>query len=231
MNIFGDVIAKAIVMIVIYLIISNALDNLRFRTKALIIFFIGIVMGGIFYLAYYYDLQSDTMENQYTYFTLIGVNALTALYFLITTFTKYRRNEFDKYRTKTKRVEPTSKVHYREFLYLVFEYKNEYLLKKHKEHYSGLNIRLKKGSFHDEEINSLLRKYDSMYAKVKLYGEYVDNKKKEIYYAYLINLNKAFDMKKFEWFNFSKIRFLEMHDFDKELIYRLLIKEKFNIEK
>lgn len=232
MNIYDDIISKVIVMILVYLILNRALGNLRYRLSALIVFIFGIVLGSIFIIAYILDLEAGVVRNQYDYLVYIITNFVFAIASIIYAFTRYRKNDFVKYNyNQTRNYEPTSKVHYKKFLYLVFEYKNEYLFKKHKENYSGVNIALKKGNFHDVEINKLLKQHSAENSKVTLYGEYTDTQKKEIYYVYLINLDKSISIKKHEFIYYSKIRFIEMENFDKELVYRVLIKEKFNIEK
>lgn len=232
MDIYQEIASKVVTMLLIYLILNRALSNIRHRKRALIVFIVGVLLGGAFLLAYKLDLDSDTMFDKYDYLTYIAINFVFAILSIIYTFTRYRHNEFLKYNNdKTRYSEAISRVHYKKYLYLVFEYKNEYLLRKHKETYSGMNIDLKKGNFHDVEINSVLKRYGVEESNVTLYGEYADTTKKEIYYAYLINLNKSIEIKKYESVYYSKIRFLEMSDFDKEIIYRILIKDKFEIEK
>ena len=232
MELFEQIASKIVSMLLIYLLIHRALSNVRHRTRSLIIFIVGVFLGGAFLVAYKLDLDSDTMFNKYDYFIYIMINFSFAIFSIIYTFTKYRKNQFLEYSNDKRRYsESISRVHYKKFLYLVFEYKNEYLLTKRKETYSGMNIELKKGKFHDIEINFILKRYGVDGSTVTLYGEYVDTKKKEIYYAYLINLNKSIEIKKYESVYYSKIRFLEMSDFDKEIVYRILIKDKFEIEK
>lgn len=232
MDIFEEVIKKIIFMAIIYLIINRALDNLSHRKKAVIIFFIGLTISGIFYLAYYLDFKNGQMAPEVYYLSYIGINLVIAFGTLIYNFIKYKKNKFDRYKyNRRTKIEPTSKVHFKEYLYLVFEYKNEYLFKKRKEIHSGLNFRLKKESFHDEEINSILRKHGADESVFNLVGKYTNNKTKEIHHVYLINLNVEINIRGCEFVQYSKVRFLEMNDFDKEIVYRVLIKEKFDIEK
>lgn len=232
MVIFQSIISKVAVMLLIYLILNRALSNLRRRKKALIIFLIGISLSGLFFIAYIVDKNNPNNPfEDYIYFTYIASNIFFGSAFLLFGIKGTRKNDFIKQNyIKQKDYSPTSRVHYKKFLYLVFEYKNEYLLKKDKETYSGMNLRLKKGEFHDVEIGNLLKKYNAIESKVTEYGEYVSTKNKEIFYVYLINLDRSIDIKKCEYIYYSKIRFLEMSDFDKEIIYRVLIKEKINIE-
>ena len=233
-NLYEDIISKIVVMLLIYLILNRALGNLRYRVRALIVFLFGITLSGAFLLAYFLDKNAGTIfiVQELDYFVYIIVNLIFAFGSIIFTFTKYRKNDFVKYKyEKTRYSDPTSTVHYKKFLYLVFEYKNEYLFKKTKETYSGINIALKNGNFHDVVISDFLKKHNSTDSIVTLYGEYTDNTKREVYYVYLINLDKQIDLKKHEYVFYSRIRFLDMADFDKELIFRVLIKEKFNIEK
>ena len=89
----------------------------------------------------------------------------------------------------------------------MFEYKNEYLFKKHKETYSGTNFRLKKGEFHDVEIGALLKSLVHKNSKVTEYGEYTNTKTKEIYYIYLINLDKEINIKNHEFVFILKLGF------------------------
>lgn len=232
MDLFEEIASKVVTMLLIYLILNRALSNIRHRKRALIIFIVGVLLGGAFILAYKLDLDSDTMFNKYDYLTYMVINFIFAIASIIYTFTRYKKNDFLKYNNdKSRYSESISRVHYKKYLYLVLEYKNEYLLRKHKETYSGMIIELKKGNFHDVEINSILKRYGVEGSNVTLYGEYVDTTKKEIHYAYLINLDKSIEIKKYESVYYSKIRFLEMSDFDKEIVYRVLIKDKFEIEK
>lgn len=232
MDIIQSVVSKVAIMLLIYLIINRALSNLRKRKKAFIIFLVGIFLSGIFLIVYFIDKQNPTKSySDYVYFTYIITNFVFAIFYLIYGLTLYRKNEFINYNfSKRKDFVPTSRVHYKKFLYLVFEYKNEYLFKKHKETYSGTNFRLKKGEFHDVEIGALLKKFGAQNSKVTEYGEYTNTKTKEIYYIYLINLDKEINIKNHEFVFYSKIRFLEMSDFDKGIIYRVLINERIDIE-
>lgn len=230
-NVFSEIISKIIVMALIYLIINKAFNNFRYRTKYLILFIIGAIISGAFYLALVLD-KGNHQQSIYSYYTFIVVNAVVALHSLYKLIFKFRKNEFQKYSyNNTKKVERTSKALYKEFLYLLFEYKGEYLLKKTKQTYSGMKISLKRAYFHDEAISKVLSKYHCESKEVTMYGEYTDTKNKEIYYVYLISLTNDINPKKYEWFHFSKIRFLDLTDFDKEIIYRVLLKEKFEIKR
>ena len=232
MDIFQSIITKVAILLLIYLILSRALSNVRRRTRGIIIFFVGLFLGGIFLFAYFIDSQNpNNVIPEHEYFTYIIINLTFSIVFFIFALARFRKNEFTRHNYfKDNDYSPTSKVHYKKFLYLVFEYKNEYLLRKHKETYSGMNLALKKGEFHDVEIGSLLKQYNAINSKVTAYGQYTNTKSKEIYFAYLINLDKDISIKKYEFIYYSKIRFLEMNDFDKQIIYRVLIKEKIDLE-
>jgi len=232
MDIFQRIIVKVAIMLLIYLIINRALKDLRRRTRAIIIFMIGMLLGGLFLFAYFIDMQNT--ENpipSYEYFTYIIANFVFAICSIIYGLTRYIRNEFRRQNYfKDKDYSPTSRVHYKKLLYMVFEHKNEYLLKKHKETYSGVNLPLKKGEFHDVAIGFFLKQHKVEKSKVTAYGQYTNTKTKEIYFIYLVNLDNSINLKKHEFVYYSKIRFLEMDDFDKQIIYRVLIKEKIDLE-
>ena len=232
MDIYADIISKAVVVFFIYIILNRALSNLSYSKKYYILFFISLGISVLFYLAYLYDKNTNTIYSPYRYFSYIGSSAIFALYSLIKTVGKTRKNQFKKYNHySNKKVERISRAHYKEYLYLLFEYKGEYLLKQTKQTYSGMNIRLKKGKFHDEEIKRLVERYNGRISDVTMYGEYVDSKNKEVYYCYLITLDEEINLKKYKWYQFSRIRFLEFADFDKEIVDRLLLKDNFEINK
>jgi len=232
MDIFVNIISKLLVLTILYAIIVKAMQPLRFRTKYLTLFFISLIFTLLFLCALIFDSKTNTISrNKFNYYSYIAGNSFMGLYSLANLIFRFRKNDFLRYSSHEKKtIERVSKVHYKEFLYILFEHNEEYLLRKENEMYSGMNIGLKKDKFHDDVIKSLLNKYNVTAKEIIKYGKYTIKNKKEIYHVYQISINEQLQLKNYELVHYSKIMYLNLSDLDKELIFRVILNEKFDIE-
>lgn len=225
MEIYDLIISKMLIMGLIYFIFNNALGRMKYKIKSIIILVFGIALAIGFYFAYRYDLIHEMYADKEDYFIYVIINIVYSLCFFI--YYILIKNPYAmKFSHKT-----TSKVYYKDYLYIVFKHEDNYLLTKKKEMYSGLNFPIKRTEFHDDVISKIINEAKISNYQIEKIGTYKMTLKKEIHTIYLIDLFENIIYKDFIQINKKEIMNLPMDNFDKEIIFRIIIGESINIEK
>ncbi len=218
------IVANILLFGLIYLIFNRAIGNLRLRRRWLLNLIFGLFLTSLFVIAFFIDYQKDALILYRNYLIYSSINFVYTIgitvYYLIIIF----GNPFD-------RKIVTSKVYYQEYIYLVYHYQKDYYLVKKKHFYQGVIIKLKKTDFQDDVIKKLIKQKNiSTYGEPTKIGQLTVNENKQIYYCYIIDLQETLHAKKFEAINGYQIQYLNLKPLDKNIIYRIIIRDPFEIE-
>lgn len=218
------IVANFLLFGLIYLIFNRSIGALRIRLRWLLNFIFGLILTSLFVIAFFIDYQKDALILYRNYLIYGSINFLYTISISLYYFIIIVGNPFDR-----KMV--TSKVYYQENIYLVYHYKNDYYLLKKKDFYQGVIIKLKKTDFQDDVIRKLIKQKNiSIHSEPTKLGQLILNEKKQIYYCYIIDLEEVINAKGFEAINGYQVQNLNLNPFDKNIIYRIILREPFNIE-
>ena len=232
----------------IYFVIIRLFNNFNNIKKALVALVVGIVLTLIIVIGILidnYNLQFNLKNLWYYSFLIVNILMMitipTVLYFV----GKSRHQQFRNYHIKIvkekQKVIPTIKEK-EEYVYYVFKCKDHYLLKKKmldsNEIYYSETVKLNKILFHDEMIKELINKYnlcefnpDNVLSANQIGEALVKGKKDKHYYCYLIELNdKVKSLEDYEMISAYDLFRYNMEDFDKKILFHMILKETFKIE-
>lgn len=133
-------------------------------------------------------------------------------------------------RTITKR--NLSKYYFTEYLYIIYRHENDICLKNRKEKYHGLVYRLKNNEYHDSFIHKLNQRL-KVTGKIEInkLGKVTYKSKRKTYFCYEITVYDSQEIKNLESVNAYQLVNLPLEQFDKEILYRLILREPFDIDK
>lgn len=228
MDIANTVLKGALGAGLIFFILNNVIKRLKTKTKAWINVGVGVALSGLFGLALVVDFPEsgrDARLFNITFMASVFTIALSyALYYFISGY------GFAFARTR----DLESKFYYQEFVYLIFRHGNVFYLKKDKNgFYSGVVSKAKKSRFLEDVINELLQEMRvgiSASAVTKV-GKLTFREPKEIYHCFYADGPVIDGLEGFEEVNAYEAATLPMRELDKEIIFRIIIREKFDIEK
>lgn len=232
----------------IYFVIIRLCTNFNHLKKALVALIVGIVQTLIIVIAIILDgfnYPFDLTHLWYYAFLIISVLFMIIIPIIFLAIGKSRHQQFRNYHLKIKKqkekVAPTIKDK-DEYVYYVFKCKEHYLLKSkvvegNKVYYSEQE-RLNKIIFHDEMINNLISKYQlNFFNKENVIGinqigeVLVKAKKDKHFYCYLIEIEESVDtLNEYEMISAYDLFRYNMEDFDKQILFHMILKEKFKIE-
>jgi hypothetical protein len=207
----------------LFIIINGAIRNLHYRTKALLNLFVGLILSGIFIAALIYDYTGGLWTDYLSYWIYIGVSLVYAISL------GFRAFRFRKPRNR-------SSVHsYREYLFLLYRCGTEIYLENKKDQYQGIIVRMKDNNFQDEMIKSLnerflVNRFGSTEADVTCLGKVTIHKKREIYHCYIAELKKETAIEGLEKINAYQVQNLLMDELNRQIVYRMILRDPFTIE-
>lgn len=212
----------------LFLILNGIINTANFKKRALINFIFGGVLTTLYTVVFILDKQTTTIYTDLEYLSFILSSLLYTLIISISQYIKgvNKRQRFtDKYKTVLDK---------KEYLYLLYRFENNVYLEK--ENHSGIVIKLGKRDFHDEKIIGESRKYSLIINEddFEKIGEYIVKNKKgkdDVYHCYLVTLKE--ELKSMEYIPFDKkeIVNLDFSSIDRQIIFRILLQEKFKVEK
>jgi len=125
-----------------------------------------------------------------------------------------------------------SKYYFTDYLYIIYRHDNDICLEEKKEKYRGLVYKLKHGSFHESFIHNLNRKLQVKgRAEVEKVGKVTYRAKKKTYHCYQVRLFENQEIKNLSCVNAYQLVNMPMDDFDKEILFRMIIGEYFTLDK
>jgi hypothetical protein len=225
MNLIYEIVSAILILGLIFYILNEALKSLKFKTRGMINLFVGLGLSAAFGITLWLDYRGDTLLNYYYYFIFIGVALIYGLayaYYLI----KFVR------RTSRLNKRIISKYYFSDHLYVVYRFENNYYLQKKKDKYQGLILKLGKSDFHDSLLQSLNKRLQvAVRCDIYKAGKYTLLTRRQAYYCYVINLLEQQDLPGLEMINAYQLINVNQDDFDKEILYRIILGEIFDIEK
>ena len=201
----------------IYFILNKAFIRKGIRTRFFINLFFGLVLFFIFVISFVVDYKGGNILGYYRHLVLIIVSFIYPFIILLYFIKRIKYTNIRIIRPKTNRNNNL-------FLYILFKYKEGYLLIRKKDLYRGYIYKIKK-SFHDEALEEVFTKLSFDVMKKQYRGKI--NNKGKIYYCYLINVENI--ISGFEEINMYELVNLKVEDFDKQAILSIILKEDFNI--
>lgn len=212
-------ITSILVIGLLYFILYNAVNNSNYMKKGLIFLGFGMIIVGVSIAGVMYDLNKGiTITLKYLAFPI------TNLVFLVI-FSIYFFTSAAKFNHKIRSFKKVSNDKVIDYLYLVFRYEDFYLLDG-KDNLRGVVIKFDKNiSFHDEMLNKFLSSTNTKIIDKKFVGKVMISKKREsIYYCYKLEALELSDLlRSLSQVNKFEIYQKPMHDFDKEVILKMLI--------
>lgn len=232
----------------IYFVVIRLFTNFNHLKKSLVALIVGLVQTAIIVIAIILDgfnYPLDLTHLWYYAFLIVSVLLMIVIPIIYLAIGKSRHQRFRNYHLKIKKqqekVVPTIKEK-DEYVYYVFKCKEHYLLKSkvvegNKLYYSEQE-KLNKIIFHDEMINNLIEKYQlNVFNKENVIlteqiGEVlVKGKKDKHFYCYLIEIEESVDtLNEYEMISAYDLFRYNMEDFDKKILFHIILKEKFKIE-
>ena len=178
--------ASFVVAGLIYFIFHNALKTANFKRRALFFLIFGLVLVLGVGFGIYNDYKAGLVKKlTINYFAFPLTILLFAFIFPLVNFLKAKR--FNHHIRGFKSQVDNSRT---EYLYILYKYKDHYLLELDNE-YKGITIKFdKKVYFHDEMIKEFLSKEEMEVLKHRFCGTIstTQKKKKSIYYCYEIEI-------------------------------------------
>lgn len=231
----------------IHFVVLRLCNNINNVKRALVSLIVGIVETIIIVVGILVDnYKLPFFENLYYYAFLI-VSILLMIVVPIVNFAigKSRHQQFRNYHIKIvnekKKEKPTIRDK-EEYVYYIFKYNDYILLKKKvndgKNYYYGEVVKLDKIIFHDEMIKEIINKYkleeynEDNVIDAKQIGEALKvGKKDKHYYCYMIEINDMVSaLEEFELVSVYDLFRYNLEDFDKQIIFNLILREPFKIE-
>lgn len=230
----------------IYFIVLRLCKYLNNKKRALVSFILGLILSiacvvGIVVDDIYPKITIDTLF--YYAYLIVSVLMMIIIPVVYLVRAKSRNERFRNYhqkiiKDKEKQAVKTIKDK-EEYVFYLFKYDDKILLKKrninsHEMYYSE-TIKLDKILFHDEMINELLKKFNLSEDVISNYDMYgcalLKDKLDKHYYCYMIEINQINEsFEDFEMVSVYDLFRYEMDDFNKKIIFHLILKEKFDIE-
>lgn len=232
---YGEIIlyltlAIGLIFFICYGIVKN---NYNYVTRGFVFFLLGIVLTLILVIITIIDTQSNQMGNTgvFSYIALIAITVIFTLCFGLPPIIHGKRC---CQKLSIKKQKPSINRDIIQHVYIVFKCRNNIILKKNKEEITGFDYKMdKRHLFKDEIIKDVLNNYNlsMIYDEPNEVGiSTVNGKRPNVYNCYLIEvddiseeLSKEYVVDQFDIIN------LEIDDFNKKLILKILMREEFRL--
>lgn len=227
-DVFKDFISTTLVLGLIFFIVNGIIKTSNIRMRALVFLLFGISLFLIFLISLIIDYEGGNLLKYYSKHLLyIFSSLLIALFVSIPMFITANKN-YIRLRNPIK-----SKVNYheKEYLYIIYKYNDHIILEDKNGKYSGIISLMKNSYFHDESLKKYNNKLGINDYTANMLGTVnVKGKKNNLYYCYLVNINNNISNSKFKEINQYQLLSLNIDDFNKQVLLRMMIGEKFELE-
>lgn len=228
MDVISILGASFVVAGLLFFIFNNAIKTANFKKRALYFFIFGLLLVAAVFFGIFKDYKAGLL-NKTTFGYFAFPITIFSFFILFTVINLIKAKKYNHRFMGFKSQTDKSKV---EYLYVLYKYKDNYLLEFDSE-YKGIIIKFEhKVYFHDEMIKKLLNKEDMDIIKHKFCGTITTKQKRRTatYYCYEIELASLNDeLRKYEIVNKFDIVKINMSTFHKNIILRMLINKEFNI--
>ncbi|MCK9536567.1 MAG: hypothetical protein M0R05_03075 [Bacilli bacterium] len=228
MDIAQEVLKCAIGIGLVFFILNSAIKTSKTKNKVWINLIVGLFLTSVFTIAFFVDYHDEPILNSLSNLLFIGFSFLYALSCSLYYFIIGYGNPF----TSSRQLE--SKFYYQEFLYLLYRNGNDLYLKKDKNgNYSGIVVKGKKTRFLEDILNDTNKQMQLNVTSdnVTKIGKLTIKNQKEIYHCFSIEISTISDNKGLEKINAYQALNYQMTQLDKEILYRMIIKNNFDIER
>lgn len=202
----------------VFYILNKAFAQKGYKNRFFMNLFFGIFLTTIFIISFIVDYKGENIFKYYYRHLILVIVSFAYSLLIITNILKKI-----KY-TNIRIIKPKNRISGNDYLYVLFKYKDGYLLKKRKELYQGYIYKMKT-NFHDEAMEEVLKKF-SLNIDNKQYKGKISNGDK-IYYCYLVEVDQ--NITGLEEVNMYDLVNLKADDFNKQAILSIILKEDFNI--
>lgn len=212
----------------IFFIVNNAINTANFKRKAFVFFLTGLFLLLAMFIAHLIDRYYFKIEKfPFNYYAFpIAVLIVTAISVSIYFYKGH------KYHHQL-RMYKVLKPNHNDFLYIVYQYQNNYYLDMKQNNYCGDIVKFARNvHFHNQMINIRTEQLFLDVNKINYIGKISAREKKKdfIFYCYLVELASDNNLDRFKKVNQFEIQNIETLDFHKNIILRILIKEEFYIK-
>ncbi|NLD27133.1 MAG: hypothetical protein GX661_07215 [Acholeplasmataceae bacterium] len=225
MNVIYEIFSAILILGLLFYILNEALKNLKYKIRGLINLIVSLVLSVAVGVTLWLDYRGGSLLQYYYYFVFIGVALIYGF-----AYAYYQL----KYVRRTSRLNKRiiSKYYFTDYLYVVYRFENNFYLQKNKDKYQGIVLKLGKSDFHDSMLLNLNKRLQiSKRFDINKVGKYTERLKRKVYYCYVIDLLEQEDISGLEMINAYNLINVNQNDFDKEILYRIILGEVFDIEK
>lgn len=219
MTILKEILKSAAGIGLMFIIINGIVSNGQRKGKIMANLITGFFLMSLFAVCLLIDF------NRKYFLRNIFFLGFSFIYMLIYLLYHSRLDFFSSNRNRE------SRLYFKEYLYIVYRNNNNlYGLKGKTGYYHGLSVFASKRSFHEDIITRINRKYtvepDGDFIKT---GEIILYDKKKIFHCFLINARSVGPL--LETMDIRCVDGYSMEEFDRDIIFRLIINDKFVITK
>ena len=231
----------------IHFVVLRLCSNINNVKRALVSLIVGAIETIVIVIGILADNYRLPFFDNLYYYAFLIVSVLLMIVVPIINFAigKSRHQQFRNYHIKIVKEKQKEKPTIRdkeEYVYYIFKYNDYVLLKKKvnggKNYYYGESIKLDKIIFHDEMVNEIINKYkleeynEENVISANQIGEALKvGKKDKHYYCYMIEINDLVSaLGEFELVSVYELFRYDLEDFDKQIIFNLILREPFKIE-
>jgi len=210
-----------------FFILNNAIKNVRYKIKGFLNLGIGLLIALSFTIALLIDYEPGKhWFAYYKYFLFI----LVALIYGVGFAYYYLWHMRGRPLIQSKKT--ISKYYFTDYLYIIFRHENDICLEYKNEKYRGLVFKLKSGEFHEPFIQNMNRKYGiTGRAEIEKIGKATFKSERKTYHCYQVTYFNEEELKDLRCVNAYQLVNMPMDDFDKEILFRIIIGEPFNLDK
>src|SRR5690554_1278724 len=198
MDIIKEIIKIFLVVALIFFILNNAIKNFKVKNKLWVNLFTGLLMTGLFVVAFFVDRHRQPNVRNLSNLLYIGIGFIytvaVSIYFFV--------RGYGSAMLPSRHLE--SNFYYKDILYLLYRSGNSLYLRKDKSgYYSGAVVKVKKSQFLEDVLNDVNKKYNFIVNSESMsnIGKLTLTNKKIIYHCYSIELLKEPTEKKWEKIN------------------------------
>ncbi|HEY8395843.1 MAG TPA: hypothetical protein VIK96_03605 [Bacilli bacterium] len=222
-----DILSAVLGIGLVFFILNGAINNVRYKRRGIINLCVGFLLSAAFVVAFIFDYKEGehwlTYYNYYLFILMPLVYGIILAYY----FMLHMRG-----RPLIMSKKNISKYYFTDYLYVIYRYENDICLEQKNEKYRGIVCKIKGGEFHETCIHNLNRKFDIKgRIEIDKIGKVTYKTERKTYHCYQIRLSEPQAIKRLQAVNAYQLVNMPMGDFDKEILFRLIVGERFDIDK
>lgn len=230
MDLMLEIGASFVVTGLMFFIFHNAIKTANYKRRAVYFMLFGLFLLMALTFGIYKDFRDGKLiKVTFSYLVFPLTVVFMIIVFVVTNLLNAKRyhHTFHKFSSSVN----SSK---QEYLYIVFKYKDYYLLSYDDNNYQGIVYKFdNKVFFHDDMMEKVINRLEIDLINKRFCGTVSKNqkKKKTIYYCYEITVkSKNSELDKYQSVSKYDMTKIEAEPFHKNIILRILINEQFKID-